>query len=93
MLWLLFLINTPEKNTHVRREDKKHETNVNVEHKRKAKGVNIEKSELEERYQDIIVTIKKSRRQKRKMKYMTQEITPKEEARSAAAKQITNGVV
>ena len=30
-----FLINTPEKNTHVRREDKKHETNVNVEHKKK----------------------------------------------------------
>ena len=39
-----FLINTPEKNTHVRREIKKHETNV----------------------KDIIVTIKKSRRQKRK---------------------------
>ena len=31
-----FLINTPEKNTHVRREDKKHETNVNVEHKKKS---------------------------------------------------------
>ena len=30
-----FLINTPEKNTHVRRENKKHETNVNVEHKKK----------------------------------------------------------
>ena len=27
---------------------KKHETNVNVEHKRKAKNINIEKSELEE---------------------------------------------
>ena len=36
------------------------ETNVNVEHKRKAKNTNIEKSELEERYQDIIVTIKKA---------------------------------
>ena len=55
-----FLINTPEKNTHVRREDKKHETNVNVEHKRKAKNINIEKSELEERCQDIFVTIKKA---------------------------------
>ena len=29
------LINTPEKNTHVRRENNKHETNVNVEHKNK----------------------------------------------------------
>ena len=38
-----FLINTPEKNTHVRRENKKHETNVNVEHKKKAKNTNIEK--------------------------------------------------
>ena len=55
-----FLINTPEKNTHVRREDKKHETNVNVEHKRKAKNINIEKSELEERYQDIVVKKKKA---------------------------------
>ena len=55
-----FLINTPEKNTHVRRENKKHETNVNVEHKKKAKNTNIEKSELEERYQDIIVTIKEN---------------------------------
>ena len=30
-----FLINTPEKNTHVRRENKKHETIVYVEHKKK----------------------------------------------------------
>ena len=59
-----FLINTPEKNTHVRRENKKHETNVNVEHKKKAKNTNIEKSELEERYQDIIDTIKKAAAQK-----------------------------
>ena len=39
-------------------ENKKHETNVNVEHKKKAKNTNIEKSELEERYQEIIGTIK-----------------------------------
>ena len=71
-----FLINTPEQNTHVRRENKKHETNVNVEHKKEAKNTNIEKSELEERYQDIIVTIKKPP-PKKKMKYMTQEITRK----------------
>ena len=61
-----FLINTPEKNIHVRRENKKHETNVNVEHKKKAKNTNIEKSELEERYQDIIVTIKKAAAKKGK---------------------------
>ena len=35
--WLFFLINKPEKNTHVRRENKKHETIVNVEHKKKAR--------------------------------------------------------
>ena len=60
------LINMLEKKINVRREDKKHEANVNVEHKKKAKNTNIEKSEFEERYQDIIDTIKKSRRQKRK---------------------------
>ena len=59
-----FLINAPEKNNHVRREDKKHETNVSVEHKRKAENINIEKSELEERYQDIIDTLKKKAAQK-----------------------------
>ena len=67
-----FLDNTPQKKTHVRRENKKHETI----HKKKAKNTNIEKSELEERYQEIVDT-KKSRRQKRKMKYTTQEITRK----------------
>ena len=59
-----FLINTPEKKTNVRRENKKHETIVSQD--KKAKNTNIEMSELEERYQDTIVTIKKSRRQKRK---------------------------
>ena len=61
-----FLINTPEKNTHVRRANKKHETTVYVEHKKKAKNTNIDVSELEERYQEIVDTIKKSSRQKRK---------------------------
>ena len=37
---------------------------MNVEHKKKAKNTNIEKSELEERYQDIIDTIKKAAAQK-----------------------------
>ena len=58
-----FLINMPEKKINVRRENLKHETTVYVEHEEKAKN---EMSELEKRYQDIIVTIKKSRRQKRK---------------------------
>ena len=44
----------------------KHETIVYVEQKKKAKNDNIEVSELEERYQEIVDTIKKSRRQKRK---------------------------
>ena len=39
---------------------KKHETNVNVEHKRKAKNINIEMTELEERYQEIVDTIKEA---------------------------------
>ena len=33
---------------------------------KKKKNINIEMSELEERYQEIVDTIKKSRRQKRK---------------------------
>ena len=56
-----FLINTPEKKTHDRREDKKRGPIVNVEHtKKRDKNINIENPELEERYQDIIVTIKKA---------------------------------
>ena len=55
-----FLINTPEKNTHVRREDKKRGPIVDIEHKKKDKNISIENSELEERYQDIIVTIEKA---------------------------------
>ena len=55
-----FLINTPGKNTHARRENKKHETIGYVEHEQKAKNTNIEMSELEERYQEIVDTIKKA---------------------------------
>ena len=53
-----FLINASEKNTHVRRENKKYETIVNIEHKKKVKNTNIEKSELEERCQQIVDAIK-----------------------------------
>ena len=72
-----FLISTPEKNKHNRREDKMRRPTVNIENTQKSKNINIENPELEERYQDIIVTIKKSRRQKKKMKRMTQEIMQK----------------
>ena len=61
-----FLINTPEEDTHVRREDKKRRPTVNIEHtKGTKKNIKKEKPELEERNQDIIVTVEKSRRQKR----------------------------
>ena len=69
-----FLINTPGKNTHVRRETKEHETIGYVEHVQKEKNTNIEMTELEERYQEIVDTLKKPP-PKKKMKYMTQEIT------------------
>ena len=55
-----FLINTPGKNTHARRENKEHETIGYVEHVQKDKNTNIEMSELEERYQEIVDTIKKA---------------------------------
>ena len=55
-----FLINMPEKKINVRRGNTKHETTVYVEHEEKAKNNNIEMSELEKRYQVIIVTIKKA---------------------------------
>ena len=55
-----FLINTLGKNTHARRENKKHETIGYVEHEQNEKNTNIEMSELEERYQEIVDTIKKA---------------------------------
>ena len=81
-----FLINTPGKNTHVRRETKEHETIGYVKHVRKEKNTNIEMTELEERYQEIVDTINKPP-PKKKMKYMTQEINAKDqmERKNAAA--------
>ena len=55
-----FLISTPEKNKHNRRENKKRRPTVNIEQTKKDKNINIENPELEERYQDIIVTLKKA---------------------------------
>ena len=60
------LINMPEKKINVRRGITKHVTTVYAEHEEITKKNNIEMSELEKIYQDIFVTIKKSRRQKRK---------------------------
>ena len=54
-----------------------HETTVYAEHEEKAKKNNIEMSELEKRYQDIIVTIKKKPPPKKKKKHMTQETMQK----------------
>ena len=54
------MINTPGKNTHVRRETKEHETIGYVEHVQKEKNTNIEMTELEERYQEIVDTTKKA---------------------------------
>ena len=54
-----FLINTPGKNTQVRRETKERETIGCVQHVQKEKNTNIEMTELSP---------------KKKMKYMTQEI-------------------
>ena len=53
------LIIMPEKKINVRRRITKHETTMYAEHEEKAKKNNIEMSELEKRYQDIIVTKKK----------------------------------
>ena len=63
-----FLINMPEKKINVRKENIKHETTMYcmLNTKKKTITTTWEMSELEKRYQDIIVTIKKSRRQKRK---------------------------
>ena len=55
-----FLISTPEKNKHNRREDKKRRPTVNIEQTKKTKNINIENPELEERCQDIIVTLEKA---------------------------------
>ena len=60
------LINMPEKKSMSGEGTQNHVTNVYSEHEEKAKENNMEMSELEKRCQDIIVTIKKSRRQKRK---------------------------
>ena len=53
---------------HVRREYKGHETIGYVEHVQKEKNTNIEMTEFEERYQEIVDTIKKPPPKK---KYMT----------------------
>ena len=56
----------------VRRGNTQHETTVYAEHEDEAKENNSEMSDLEKRYQEIIVTIKKPPPKKKK-KHMTQE--------------------
>ena len=84
-----FLINTPGKDTHGRRENKKHETIGYVEHEQKEKHINIEVSELEERYHEIFDIINKPPPEK-ETKYMTQEITQKNKSKKDKAAAATN---
>ena len=62
-----FLINMLEKDTHAKKIKEKHETIGYNEHKQteKKKNINIEMSELGERYQEIVDTIKKAAAKKR----------------------------
>ena len=55
-----FLINMLGKDTHAKKKKEKHETIGYNEHKQTEKNINIEMSELEERYQEIVDTIKKA---------------------------------
>ena len=61
-----FLIDIPERKNNDRRGNTKHETTVYAEQEDEAKENNGVKSELEKRYQEIIVTIKKAAAEKRK---------------------------
>ena len=61
-----FLIDIPERKNNVRRGNTKHETTVYAEQEDEAKENNSGKSELEKRYQEIIVTVKKAAAKKRK---------------------------
>ena len=81
-----FLINMPEKKSNVRRGNKKHETTVYVQHEEKARNTNIEMSELEKRYQDIIVTIEKAAAKKENEAHDTKnDAKDKMERKNAAA--------
>ena len=60
------LINIPERKNNARRGTAQHATTVYAEHEDEAKENNSEKSELEKRYQEIIVTIKKAAAKKEK---------------------------
>ena len=79
-----FLIDIPERKNNVRRGNTKHKTNVYAEQEDEAKENNSEKSELEKRYQEIIVTIKKAAAKKRKEAHDTR-IDVKNTAAAAGA--------
>ena len=57
-----FLINMLGKDTHAKKKKGKHETIGYNEHKQTEKNINIEMSELEERYQEIVDTRKAAAR-------------------------------
>ena len=81
-----FLINMLGKDTHAKKKKEKHETIGYNEHKQTEKNINIEMSELEERYQEIVDTQKKPPPEK-EMKYMTQEITRKNKSKERTPQQ------
>ena len=68
-----------------RREDKKRRPTVNIEQTKKDKNINIENPELEERYQDIIVTIKKAAAKKENEAYDTRNNAKAQMERKNAA--------
>ena len=77
-----FLIDMPERRINDKRGNKKCETSVTAEREDEAKEINGEKSELEKRYQEIIVKIKKAAAKKRKE---AQDTRTGEENTAAAA--------
>ena len=79
-----FLIDMPERKNNVRRGNAKQEKTMCAEQEDEAKENNSEKSELEKRYQEIIVTIKKAAAKKRKEAHDTR-IDVKNTAAAAGA--------
>ena len=79
-----FLIDMPERKNNVRKGNTKNEKTLYAEQEDEAKDNNSEKSELEKRYQEIIVTIKKAAAKKRKEAHDTR-IDVKNTAAAAGA--------
>ena len=61
-----FMLTMPGKNIHIKNRKKKQDTIEYDERDQAEKNISIEMPELENRYQEIVDTIKKSRRHRRK---------------------------